>query len=142
VRKIGPNAYRAKLQVMTALTNVCNVKAWVGSLLVLASKLGFPSSPLGDSNDRRMEVHHRGCGRRYACSIASRGIVHAQTVYRDPRLAALSPEELQSLDALTKKLALPAPDGPPNQMESAAALNAIDVECEHVETLPSDESPT
>jgi len=39
----------------------------------------------------------------------SGGIVHAHTVYRDPRLAALSPEELQALDALTKKLALPAP---------------------------------
>jgi hypothetical protein len=27
-----------------------------------------------------------------------------------PRLAALSPEELQALDALSKKLALPVPD--------------------------------
>jgi hypothetical protein len=52
----------------------------------------------------------------------SGGIVHAHTVYRDPRLAALSPEELQLLDALTKKLALPAPDSPQNQIESKPDL--------------------
>jgi hypothetical protein len=33
------------------------------------------------------------------------GIIHAHTVYRDPRLAALTQEELQSLDAITSKLA-------------------------------------
>ncbi len=59
--------------------------------------------------------------------------VHAHTVYRNPRLAALSPEELQSLDALTKKLALPAleapQDSPHTQPDSAPAI-AIDVECE------------
>jgi hypothetical protein len=38
VRKIGPHAHRAKLQVMTAITSVCSVKAWAGSLLAAASK--------------------------------------------------------------------------------------------------------
>jgi hypothetical protein len=38
VRKIGPNAHRAKPQVMTAITSVCIVKAWAGSLLAVASK--------------------------------------------------------------------------------------------------------
>lgn len=46
------------------------------------------------------------------------GILHAHTVYRDPRLAALSQEELQALDAITSKLALPAPK---NQAESGPA---------------------
>jgi hypothetical protein len=50
----------------------------------------------------------------------SGGIVHAHTVYRNPQLAALSPEELQSLDALTKKLALPAPDAPQEPIDIAA----------------------
>jgi len=53
------------------------------------------------------------------------GIIHAHTVYRDPLLAALSPEELKALDGLTRKLALPAPDGPHNQIESKPAIEAI-----------------
>ncbi len=63
----------------------------------------------------------------------SGGILHAHTTYRNPQLAALSPEELTALDALTKKLALPAPDTPYNQTKSDAATNAIDVECEDVQ---------
>jgi hypothetical protein len=54
------------------------------------------------------------------------GIIH--TVYRDPHLAALSPEELKALDALTRKLALPAPDTPQNQIESKPVIEAIEVE--------------
>jgi hypothetical protein len=54
--------------------------------------------------------------------------------YRNPQLAALSLDELQALDVITKKLALPAPDGPHNQTQSDAATNAIEVECEAVET--------
>jgi hypothetical protein len=52
----------------------------------------------------------------------SGGLLHAHTVYRDPLLAALSPEELKALDGLTRKLALPAPDGPHNQIESKPAI--------------------
>jgi hypothetical protein len=55
----------------------------------------------------------------------SGGIMHAHTVYRDPLLASLSDEELKALDGLTKKLALPAPDGPRNQTESNTAINAL-----------------
>ena len=40
---------------------------------------------------------------------------------RDPRLAALSQEELHALDAITGKLALPAPKEPENQAESGPA---------------------
>ena len=66
MRKIGPNAHRAKLQVMTTITNVCTVKARAGCLLAVASKrhrdiLAFPSSPPGDSNDRRTEVRNPFC---------------------------------------------------------------------------------
>jgi hypothetical protein len=42
----------------------------------------------------------------------------------DPKLAALSNEELAALDAISKKLALPAPDGPQNQIESKPAIEA------------------
>jgi hypothetical protein len=41
-------------------------------------------------------------------------------------LAALSPEELQALDMLTKKLALPAPDGPQEQEPIDVAALSID----------------
>jgi hypothetical protein len=63
----------------------------------------------------------------------SGGLLHAHTAYRDPKLAALSQEELQALDALTKKLALPAPDAPQNQIESNTAIEAIEVESEAIE---------
>ncbi|MGB9432826.1 MAG: hypothetical protein WBQ89_11330 [Candidatus Acidiferrum sp.] len=45
----------------------------------------------------------------------SGSITHAYTVYRNPQLAALTLEELQTLDNITKKLALPSPDGSQNQ---------------------------
>jgi hypothetical protein len=60
----------------------------------------------------------------------SGGLIHAHTAYRDPRLAALSPEELQALDSLTKKLALPAPDAPQNQIESKPAIEMSDTASE------------
>ena|SRR5713226_7545811 len=40
---------------------------------------------------------------------------------RDPRLAKLSPEELQTLEAIARKLAAPLPDTPQNQTESNLA---------------------
>ena len=60
----------------------------------------------------------------------SGGLLHAHTAYRDPKLAALSQEELISLDALTKKLALPSPDASQNQIESKPDFEAIEVESE------------
>jgi hypothetical protein len=42
-------------------------------------------------------------------------------VIRNTDLIRLSPEELQALDAIARKLALPAPDGPQNQIESKPA---------------------
>jgi hypothetical protein len=39
----------------------------------------------------------------------SGGLGVAHTTYRDPRLAALTEEEIKALDAITRKLALPAP---------------------------------
>ena len=84
----------------------------------------------------RIYLTDRRDGKPRQAVDVSGGIVHAHTVYRDPKLAALSPEELQSLDALTKKLALPAPatpqDSPHNHIESDPATIAIDVECEDV----------
>ena len=58
----------------------------------------------------------------------SGGLLHAHTAYRDPRLAGLSQEEIQQLDAITRKLLLPASDaaqdGPHNQIESKPAIEA------------------
>ena len=68
---------------------------------------------------------------RQAINVSG-GLVHAHTAYRDPKLAALSQEELEVLDALTRKLALPAPpaaspDGPQNQIESNTAIEDAEV---------------
>ena len=63
----------------------------------------------------------------------SGGLLHAHTAYRDPKLAALSGEELLALDALTKKLALPAPDTPQNQIESNTAIEVLEVQSESSE---------
>jgi hypothetical protein len=46
----------------------------------------------------------------------------------DPKLAALSQEELVALDALTRKLALPSPDACENQIESKPAIELLEVE--------------
>jgi hypothetical protein len=62
----------------------------------------------------------------------SGGLLHAHTAYRDPKLVALSAEELMALDALTKKLALPSPDTSQNQTESNTAIEAIEVESEAI----------
>jgi hypothetical protein len=63
----------------------------------------------------------------------SGGLLHAHTAYRDPKIAALSAEELTALDALTKKLALPAPDTSQNQIESNTAIEDAEVvaDCEN-----------
>jgi hypothetical protein len=74
----------------------------------------------------RIYLTDRRDGKPRQAVEVSGGIMHAHTVYRDPELAALSIEELQALDSITRKLALPAPD---NQTKSDAATNAIDVEC-------------
>jgi hypothetical protein len=65
----------------------------------------------------------------------SGGILHAHTAYRDPLLAGLSDEELQALNSLSRKLALPSPDGPHNQIESDTAIVA-----EEVDSDPSEAS--
>jgi hypothetical protein len=44
------------------------------------------------------------------------------------RVAALSQEEIQALDALTRKLVLPAPDTPQNQIESNTAIEVTDTQ--------------
>ncbi len=75
----------------------------------------------------RIYLTDRRDGKPRQAVEVSGGIVYAHTVHRNPRLAALSPEELQALDSITKKLALPAPDSPHNQTKSDAATNAIDV---------------
>ena len=64
----------------------------------------------------------------------SGGLIHAHATYRAPRLAALSQEELQALDALTQKLALPALDATQNQIESNIAIEEADVMSEGEET--------
>ena len=80
-------------------------------------------------------LHEQAFGKAKQAVDISGGIVHAHTVYRNPQLAALSLEELQALDDITKKLALPAPDGPQNHTKSDTETNAIDVECEAIETV-------
>jgi hypothetical protein len=65
------------------------------------------------------------------------GLFHAHTAYRDPLLAALSQEELNALDSITRKLSLPvsdvAPDAPHNQIESNRAMEVSDVDPKDVE---------
>jgi hypothetical protein len=78
----------------------------------------------------RIYLTDRRDGKPKQAADFSGGIVHAHTVYRDPKLAALSNEELAALDAISKKLALPAPDGPQNQIESNTAFEAVEVESE------------
>ena len=64
--------------------------------------------------------------RRFACSErANTGFWAARR-----NLGFATSEELQALDALNRKLALPAPDGPQNQIESNPAIEAIEVESE------------
>ena len=75
----------------------------------------------------RIYLTDRRDGKPRQAVEVSGGIVHAHTVYRDPRLAALSLEELQSLDTLTKKLALPAPDAPQEPIDIAALSIDADV---------------
>jgi len=51
---------------------------------------------------------------RQAANVTG-ALVHAHTVYRDPKLAELSAEELEQLNSLTRKLVLPSSDGPDNK---------------------------
>ena len=71
----------------------------------------------------RIQVDRRDGKARQAVSVTG-GLVHAHTAYRDPKLASLSAEELEQLDSLSRKLALPAPDGPQNQIENTAIEEA------------------
>jgi hypothetical protein len=48
-------------------------------------------------------------------------------VIRAGDLARLSQEEIQFLDTIARKLALPAPGGPHNQIESKAAIEVTEV---------------
>jgi hypothetical protein len=41
---------------------------------------------------------------------------------RHPLSAGLTPEEFETLESITKKLAEPSPDGPRNQKESNRAM--------------------
>lgn len=68
----------------------------------------------------------------------SGGLMHAHTVYRDPRLANLSAEELASLNSLTRKLVTAAEYGPHNQIQSNTAIEAVqsvEVASEQCESL-------
>ena len=62
----------------------------------------------------------------------SGGLVHAHTAWRP--LATLSDEEVQMLDAITRKLVAPvadaSPDGPQNQTQSKPAIEAEVLESE------------
>ena len=96
-------------------------------------RLGDTSSKHQDTEIRlksRMYLTDRRDGKPRQAVEVSGGIVHAHTVYRDPKLAALSLEELQSLDSIKKKLALPAPDVPQEQepidIAKAGSDEAID----------------
>jgi hypothetical protein len=64
---------------------------------------------------------------KQAVSVSG-GLLHAHTTYRDPKLAALSDDELHSLEAITRKLALPAENGSHNQIESSAATEAVETQ--------------
>jgi hypothetical protein len=77
-------------------------------------------------------LHEQAFGKAKQAVDVSGSITHAHTVYRNPHLAALSIEELQALDNITKKLVLPAPDGPHNHTKSNTEANVIDVECQDV----------
>ena len=70
---------------------------------------------------------------KQAVSVSG-GILHAHTVYRDPLLAGLSDEELQALNAISQKLALPSPDASQNQIESDTAIEAVVVDPDDGET--------
>ena len=74
-------------------------------------------------------VYDRMLGKPKQDVSVSGGLLHAHTAYRDPKLAALSPEELANLDALTRKLALPAPVTPQNQIESKPAIEDAKLDC-------------
>jgi hypothetical protein len=61
-------------------------------------------------------------------------------VIRAGDLARLSPEEIQFLDAIVRKLALPAPDAPQNQIESKPAIELDERPSGMQERIPSGEA--
>lgn len=63
-------------------------------------------------------------------AVAISGAFLHATVYRDPRLAGLSDEELQALNALSMKLALPSPDGPQSKESTTTQPLGKDGACE------------
>ena len=71
MRKIGLNAHRAKLQVMTAITSVCSVKAWAGSLLAVAFKEIREAHP-AESQDKGYRAHYSLLSRRLRRQVGAR----------------------------------------------------------------------
>ena len=82
---------------------------------------------------RNVIANRRDGKARQAVNVTG-GLVHAHTAYRDPKLAELSAEELDQRDVLTRKLALPSPDGPRNQIESNTAIEDAEVVLEGEES--------
>jgi hypothetical protein len=116
---------RLGIKAVTAaeiLAHVDEVESWLG----LLQDKNYKLQALQYLTDRRD-------GKAKQAVQVSGALLHAHTAYRDPKLAALSSEELLALDALTKKLALPSPDTAQNQIESNTAIEAIEVESEAIE---------
>ena len=97
----------------------------------------------------RVYLTDRQDGKAKQAVEVSGGLVHAHTAYRNPALAALSNEEVQQLDAITRKL-LPAAvdgsgaaqDGPHNQIESNRATQAVEMDLQDLEDANRSESPS
>lgn len=51
--------------------------------------------------------------------------LHAYSVYRDPKLAKFTEDELKQLDLLTRKLLGPGEDDPQNQTEPAVEAGQV-----------------
>jgi hypothetical protein len=116
---------RLGIKAVTAaeiLAHVDEVQLWLG----LLQHKNYKLQALQYLTDRRD-------GKAKQAIQVSGGLLHAHTAYRDPKLAKLSSEELTALDNLTKKLALPSPDAPQNQIESNTAIEAVEVESEAIE---------
>lgn len=111
---------RLGMEPLTAakiLANVDELEMWLGLLRDADRKIALDT--LKYLTDRRD-------GKAKQAVELSGGAVIGHTVYRDPILANLSADELASLDSLTRKLALPSPDGPQNQKESKPAIPVIE----------------
>jgi len=130
-----------RLSYATAMSRISRISAQLEANALSKRERAAPPepiSPVGGSSSRTGISLDQLSPREYIAArnrqdFLRKREVHAHTVYRDPLLASLSDEELRALDCLTRKLALPAPDGPQNQKESDAATNAIDIECGDVQ---------